>query len=201
LARKALQRHELVSHSGADIKVQSTRGESCAVKAFSIPRRRSALRASRIARDSVARRVHIQVCDSAQAFGDFGQALRQRVGGQIVENSAADNKIELAVHAEIVHRTALDIAALAPAANRILAGIDARVTEARAAGGQGWVPVALAAPHIEDGPDGPAEEVLGRAEDELDLPLELGARFHAARGVPIPSVKIGAIKLTLRCNI
>ena len=105
------------------------------------------------------------------------------------------------VHAKIVHRTALDIAALAPAANRILAGIDARVTEARAAGGQGWVPVALAAPHIQDGADGSAEEVLGRAEDELDLPLELGAGFHAARGVPIPSVEIGAIKLTLRCNI
>ena len=181
--------------------MQPARGESRAVKALSVPRRRSALRASRVARDGVARGVHIEVCDSAQAFGDLGETRGQRVGGQIVQNAAADNEIELAVHAEVVHRAQADIAALAPAANRILAGIDAGVMEARAAGGQGWVPVAFAAPHVKDGADGSAEEVLGRAEDELDLPLELGAGFHAARGVPIPTVEIGAIKLTLRCNI
>jgi len=107
----------------------------------------------------------------------------------------------LAFDAEIVHRPEVDIASLAPTANRILAGIDARVVEPRATGSEKWVPVAFAAPHVEDGADGSAEEVLGRAEDELDLPLELGARFYAARGVPIPPVEIGAIKLTLRCNI
>ena len=171
------------------------------MKACSIPRRRSALRASRVARDGVARGVHVQVRDPAQAFGDLGEALRQGVGGQIIQNAAADNEIELAVHADVVHRAVVDIAALAPAANRVLAGIDARVVEARAAGGQGWVPVALAAPHVKDGADGSTQQVLGGAEDELDLPLELGARFDAARRVPVPSVEIGAIKLTLRCNI
>jgi hypothetical protein len=201
LARKALQRRELVRHSWADVQVQSARGESRAVQAFSVPRGRPALGASRVARDGVGRRVHIQVGDSAQALGDFGEALGARVGGQIVQNAAADHEIELAIHAQIVHRALVDIAALPPAANRILAGIDARVVEARAAGGEGWVPVALAAPHVQDGTDGSAEEVLGGAEDEVDLPLELGARFYAARGVPIPSVEIGAIKLTLRCNI
>jgi hypothetical protein len=155
----------------------------------------------RIARYEISGGIDVEIRDATQSIRDLVQATCQGVTRQIVQNPAADNEIELAVHAEIVHRAVVDIAALAPVANRILAGIDARVTEARPAGGQGWVPVALAAPHIEDGADGPAEEVLGRAQDEPDLPLELGARFHAARGVPIPSVKIGAIKLTLRCNI
>jgi hypothetical protein len=178
-----------------------TRRQPRGVQALSVPRRRSALRALRIARDGIARGVHVQVCDSAQAFSDFGETLCERAGGQIVENAAADNEIEQAVDAEMVHRAVADIAALAPAAHRIFAGIDARVLYARPAGGQERIPVAFATADIQDGTDGSAKEILRRAEDELDLALELGARFHAARGVPIPSVEIGAIKLTLRCNI